>query len=74
MKTARLENWVVIDGVLLGDIYDDSEGRFPDGSPVRTSCILPMSMQEHTAAEGYNIATRNTVYLLGKPYTGEDFE
>lgn len=70
-QKARLENWCFVAGTLYGEIYDDEAGRFEDGDSVSTSSVLPMSMQTHTPAEGYEIATRNTIYLLGKPYKGE---
>lgn len=65
MSKERLENWHVMNGCLWGNIYDSC--RWEDGTAIVTSKILPMSMQVHTPAEGYQINTQNTTYLLGKP-------
>lgn len=74
MGTARLENWRVYGNVIYGEIYDDELGRFEDGSPVSTSHLLPMSMQVSSPKEGVEVFTRNTTYLLGKPYKSEEGE
>ena len=68
--TARLENWVVINWVLFGDLYNDSEGRAPDGSRWMTSPLLPMSMQPSSPREGVEVFTQNTMYLLGRKEQG----
>ena len=68
-NTARLENWVVLNNTLFGDIYDDSRGN-PDGTRTKTSPLLPMSMQVSSPKEGVEVFTQNTVYLLGKKEQG----
>ena len=70
----RLENWSIgtayvnpyqapetIEKHINGTIYDDEEGRFPDGSEISTSTV-----QELNLNEGY-AQTRNTRYTLGEP-------
>ncbi len=38
--TARLENWMTSGyGGLYGEVYDDTQGRFPDGEKIFTSTI-----------------------------------
>jgi len=73
MKHSRIENWKRIvdkkDVVIIGSVYGDD--RWPDGTMIRTSTLLPMSMQVHTPKEGYTISTLNSTYLLGKPFTKE---
>ncbi len=72
MGAARLENWQKYGNQLHGFIYDDSEGRCEDGTEGLTSILLPMSMQVSSPKEGVEVFTRNTTYLLGKPYTLEE--
>jgi hypothetical protein len=55
-----LENWQLINNHLYGEIHNDEKGRFPDGTPIRTS-----TLQEINEAEGY-AQTLNTRYTLGK--------
>lgn len=66
--TGRLENWVYSkkQNVLIGDLYDDVNGRWEDGTPVKTSTLQPMSLQVSTPKEGSVVNTLNSVYLLGK--------
>ena len=68
-NTARLENWVVLNNTLSGDIYDDSRGN-PDGTRTKTSPLLPMPMQVSSPDEGVEVFTQNTTYLLGKKEQG----
>lgn len=71
---SRLENWSI--GVddsnpflapelrsrrLYGDIYNDENGRFPDGAEISTSTIQKLNLKESYAM------TRNTKYTLGEP-------
>lgn len=65
--TARLENWShnKEQNVIAGDIYNDANGRWKDGTRIVTSQLLPMSMQISTPKEGRIIGTRNSTYLLG---------
>jgi hypothetical protein len=73
MKHSIIESWKRIvdkkDVVIIGNVYGDS--RWPDGTMIRTSALLPMSMQAHTPKEGYTINTLNSTYLLGKPFAKE---
>ncbi|AUR94176.1 hypothetical protein NVP1193O_045 [Vibrio phage 1.193.O._10N.286.52.C6] len=69
-QKARLENWVLAGNQLFGEIYDDNTGRFEDGDCVRTSPLLPMSMQVSSPDEGVEVFTQNTIYLLGKKEQG----
>lgn len=66
--TGRLENWAynAKSNTLVGEIYDDVNGRFPDGSQIQTSRLKPMSMQVTSPKEGAVMATLNSSYLLGK--------
>lgn len=72
MSKARLENWLVWGGILYGEIYDDETKRFEDGTPVRTSRLLPMAQQVSTPKKGVEVFTQNTTYLLGKPCSSEE--
>lgn len=60
--TGNLENWYVVKypkgSVLIGHIYNDSKGRFVDGTEVQTSKILKVK-------DGL-VYTRNSIYKLGK--------
>ncbi len=58
----RLENWSYKEGDLLvwGNVYDDTKGRFEDGSYIHTSQIV------HLDIEGGHVRTLNSLYLLGK--------
>ena len=71
--TGRLENWRESgvykgESILFGNIYDDAECRFQDGTYIHTSGIQPQDLEE-----GKVVTTRNSTYLLGKPFnnTGE---
>lgn len=66
--TARLENWAhdKKQNIIVGDIYFDIHGRWPDGTFIRTSRLKPMSMQIASPKEGVVIATENSQYMLGK--------
>ena len=67
--TGRLENWHVgmyeYDGEVMiwGDVYDDVNGRFMDGTYIHTSGIKPQEFNE-----GDVVTTRNSTYLLGKKF------
>lgn len=65
--TARLENWQHSkkENVMIGNIYDDKNGRWRDGELIKTSKLLPMSMQVGSPHEGGIIITQNNTYLLG---------
>ena len=68
LYTARLENWLMDNksGCLIGNIYDDETKRWEDGQKIKTSKIMPMSVQDETPKTGALISTMNSVYLLGK--------
>ena len=61
-----LENWFLNGSIVHGKIYNDRKKRFEDGRSIHTSTIVEASATE--LAEGVIIETRNSVYLLGKPY------
>lgn len=67
--TGRLENWEVDprfceedETIIWGYIYDDSRGRWPEGTWIHTSGTANCGFME-----GDVIETRNSVYLLGVP-------
>lgn len=72
MAKARLENWRVHGNQLHGYVYEDSGGRCEDGTEGLTSPLLPMDQQVSIPKEGVEVFTRNTTYLLGKPYIKGD--
>ena len=65
--TGRLENWHVsmpaITGEVMiwGDVYDDVNNRFNDGTYIHTS-----GCESKEYSEGDIVTTRNSTYLLGK--------
>lgn len=65
--TARLENWAYDkkQNVIVGEIYDDINNRFEDGSKIMTSTLKSMSLQVSTPKEGAIMVTLNSAYLLG---------
>lgn len=65
--TGRIENWAYNrkQNIIIGEIYDDKEGRFEDGVVISTSRLKPMSMQVSKPKEGVVISTMNSTYLLG---------
>lgn len=48
----------------VGDIYEDQQGRFPDGSQVVTSRVKDIKEVDGNTY----ICTQNTTYLLDKKY------
>ena len=63
--TGRLEQWSGIGSagsVLYGQIYNDSKGRFDDGTFVRTSFLS----ENYELGEGLVVKTKNSAYLLGR--------
>ena len=63
--TGRLENWYYQpdEERMVGNIYNDTKGRFPDGLKVKTSLVIaPFDGFK----EGTVISTLYSVYLLGK--------
>ena len=61
--TGRIEEWVLWNGKIWGNIFDDKKGRFEDGIHIHTSSIVPEGQK---CKEGAVITTRNSAYLLGK--------
>lgn len=66
--TGRLENWEYDSQyrMLLGHIFGDTKNRFPDGRRIFTSEVIisPKNLPE----QGRIIETKNSFYLLGKPF------
>jgi hypothetical protein len=65
--TGRLENWEhqpEMYNIMWGDLYDDINTRWPDGTRIRTSSLSHPKTTEFK--EGDVIRTRNSTYLLGK--------
>ena len=63
--TGRLEQWSGIGAegsVLYGQIYNDSKGRFHDGTHIRTSSLS----ENYELWEGLVVKTKNSSYLLGR--------
>lgn len=68
---AVLEDWspLLYDGVayLYGKIFRDSKGRFADGTDVRTSPLLAMTVEQvKSLKKGDIVKTRSSTYLLGR--------
>ena len=57
--TGTLQNWAKSGQVFYGEIYGDSKGRFPDGTPIRTSRVEEIV--------GDTVYTLNSIYKLGVP-------
>ena len=57
--TATIENWNIVRGTVVGEIYGDTKGRFKDGTPIRTSSIVEITPDK-------KVITRNSTYKLGK--------
>ncbi len=62
----RLESWSVAYNSVIGNIYYDSKDRFYDGALIRTSKVQEPALEE--LKEGDVVETRNSKYVLGKPY------
>lgn len=57
---AVIKNYVRKGDVIWGYIYDDSKGRFADGTFIHTSKIVSI--------DGDILKTRNSVYILEKSF------
>lgn len=57
--TGTLQNWAKSGKVFYGEIYGDTKGRFPDGTPIRTSRVEDI--------DGDTVYTLNSIYKLGVP-------
>ncbi len=66
--TGRLENWTydLVWKVLLGDIYEDTKGRFQDGLWIHTSVLKHTKEEIKAFKEGDVVTTKYSTYLLGK--------
>ncbi|AUR86121.1 hypothetical protein NVP1082O_32 [Vibrio phage 1.082.O._10N.261.49.E4] len=66
--TAIISDWVYDrkQNIIIGTIFYDVHGRFDEGAKIKTSRLLPMSMQASTPKPGAIINTTNNTYLLGK--------
>ena len=64
--TGRLENWSYDEffNVIWGEIYNDANGRFVDGTNIHTSDIP--GGRQLTYSEGDIVKTLNSRYELGK--------
>ena len=58
-----LENWYPFGDTIAGDIHDDKDKQFKDGTTIHTSTVQGAM---DTLKEGDAIQTRNSYYLLGK--------
>ena len=58
-----LENWYPFGYVMVGEIHDDKDKRFDDGTTIRTSTVQG---DMTNLKEGDVIETLNSTYLLGK--------
>lgn len=61
----RLEYWYYSPTTLriAGHIYDDPDTRWPEGTQIHTSRVVPGEF-----VEGQIVNTLNSAYLLGKPF------
>lgn len=63
--TGILRNWVWDKrGIYWGNVYNDINGRFRDGTWIHTSLVEEYNPD---AKRGDLITTLNSVYLLGNP-------
>lgn len=80
--TGRLEDWAVdprkfaedTEIIIWGFCYEDIHSRFRDGTQIHTSGIKLADYPIDELKEGMVVKTRNSTYLLGKPFikSGED--
>ena len=70
--TGTIEKWFFMftgtDGSynITGNIYNDSDHRFGDGTSIITSSINARDYPKESLKEGMIICTRNSTYLLGE--------
>ena len=72
--TGIIKNWVFNKKInlIVGNIHNDANGRFEDGTIIQTSKLLPMSMQVNSVKDGAIVSTLNSTYKLdGKKARGE---
>ena len=67
MITGRLEDWVIdpVFDIVWGHCYDDSKGRFRDGTYIHTSSVP--DLRKKALQKGDLVKTLNSTYLLGDP-------
>jgi hypothetical protein len=67
--TGRLENWIFAHFgnyfIIIGSVYGDAKGRFHDGKVIFTSSVMSVDKDQTI------VRTKNSVYELGRPHTGE---
>lgn len=63
-----LEDWVKVDSLIgdyyVGKLYNDTKGRWPDGTLIRTSLIVDITGNH--AHGKVVVQTLNSIYRLGK--------
>lgn len=62
----RLEKWEIHQDYLVGCIYDDAKGRFPNGLVIHTSAVIEL-VDGTPIKKGDVVTTKNSHYLLGDP-------
>lgn len=74
--TGTLENWLVDanywgsgEVVIWGDIYKDTLKRWREGTRIHTS---PIVTELEKLIEGALVRSKNSTYLLGKPFDREE--
>lgn len=62
-----LDDWVLNKkhNTIVGYIYNDTAGRWSDGTLIETSRLRPMAQQISSPRENGTIETLNTTYYLG---------
>jgi len=79
--TGRLEGWMVgatytalQEYIIWGYCYEDVRSRFRDGTQIHTSGIKLTDYPIDELKEGMVVKTRNSAYMLGKPFakSGEE--
>lgn len=70
--TGTLEQWSTLGwsgSSVVGNIFGDIHGRFPDGSMITTSAVVKWHYDN--AGSPVLIETRNSVYALGRAYSSD---
>lgn len=66
---ATLEDWDMHGIRLVGRIYEDKRGEYPDGKMIYTETVKSAASE---LKEGAIVRTRNNYYLLGKQHIPND--
>jgi len=74
--TGRLESWAWMPlsrGTywIVGHIYGDTKGRFPDGTYIHTSPIISKHFPAEELKRGSVVATTYSKYLLGENFADQ---